>query len=1666
MNLATEFDIAPLTWVRGEIDRALTLALEALTGAISDAADRDALRLAHQHIHQVQGALAVVGLAGATQFAESLDALAGDLAGERIAFETRHAQLLRRATVVLGNYLSELENGAPHQPLRLYPLYAELALARGLDQPARSALFFPDLSARALPPAVTPKLDPARAAKESRLLRVHFEKGLLTWLRAPTSDAGTKLMQLAIARLAQINAAPDAHAFWWASSAFFDGLVVGAIAPDREARQLCRRIDAQMRRLLDGTQVASERLICDVLFHVADARVDSRQGRALREAFRLDALIPAHDAAPLVETPLAPLRRALYDAFERAQEAWDRFAAGTAVGLPQMQEHLAAAHQPLAALHQGEILRLVKALERTANWLRKDPLKSSDALAMDVATALLVAELAVDAAATEQLALQMDALIARLAAREAGHDPGELDDALFGETSRHAREKRFFSQITREILATLVQAEHTLDVFFRNPAHRESLAALSAPLKQVEGAFTILGENAAAALVRENNARIDEFIAAAEPDALQFEMLAHELSALGFFVEALGRGPATLDRFLAPHGGAVAQQTPLAVREGAVSETLREDLVQSHEAKPEQAACAALVAPKAGGAAAVVEEVAAGIGGMPVVPEAPLPPGASIAPADGELLAIFIEEACEVLQTLRAHCAAASEQPHERENLVTLRRGFHTLKGSSRMLGLADFADAAKSIESALNRWLQQERAAAPQLLALIDRANSLFGAWVEQIGAGGGLDASELIAQADRLQNEFDILSQQEIAPAADDLAAPIAEAEAIALEAEPDVVRLGELAILRPLFELYLIEAGQHVAQLRDELPRFLANPRHVPQASAIRAAHTLGGISATLRIDAVHALARALEHALVRLHLAKLPPTRDQAELLCACGERLRAVLAEIGAHAMPRATPELLAALEPVGKTNAAAPTPTVEAVVPPVALPNADGLARDDIDEQLLPAFFDEAAELSHDLAAAVCELRASDEPATPATAIARLLHTLKGSARMAGAITLGEYVHGIEHCLLQACAAQQFDPDLADDLDASLDTVGQMIVHLRTSLPDAAAHCDEPVTPSGVRILLRVHGETIDRCISEVGEIAIARTRIEGELRMLRRSMLDLTDNVVRLRSQLREVEIAAESRMPARVAVEDTRHGEFDPLELDRFTRFQEVARMMAESVGDVTTIQQSLLKNLDAADATLHAQGRLARDLQQTLMGVRRVPFDELSGRLHRVVRQTAKELGKRVKLDIRGGQIEIDRSVLDKMTAPIEHMLRNAVVHGLEAPEARRAAGKDDIGQIVLAVALHTNEVSLELADDGRGLDRAAIQRCAEARGLLAPGEEATAERLAQLIFEPGFTTADTLSAIAGRGVGMDVVRSETQGLGGRIEVASTTGQGARFIVHLPLARALVQALLVRALGRSFAIPSGMIEQVLELRQEPLDAMRAEGAAQWQDRRYPLYYLPRLLGDYETQPLAGRFHWVLLLRSDSEVIALHVDELCGNQEIVVKNAGPQFARLQGFTGATVLPDGEVSLILDPLVLAGIAQGEHVGGEVETAAAVSQYMPSIMVVDDSLTVRKIATRLLEREGYRVLTAKDGIDALEQLIDCQPDVMLLDIEMPRMDGFDLARNIRTDERLRALPIIMITSRMADKHRNYAFEIGVNHYLGKPYDEGELLGLIAGFVRR
>jgi len=1064
--------------------------------------------------------------------------------------------------------------------------------------------------------------------------------------------------------------------------------------------------------------------------------------------------------------------------------------------------------------------------------------------------------------------------------------------------------------------------------------------------------------------------------------------------------------------------------------------------------------------------------------------------------------------------------------------IATLVRASHTLCGIHRTGGIALTAGCARSLEQALLA-LEERGAPFPGIAQpVLARATAGLSHFVSRVKAREGFTASDEREAAD-IMAELEDLRQEALAnlppaepllPAAEgsdrlelvaDDETPVATPtiEDIAPEEAPD-------AVVEPLDEAPVVETfvdetrmdETRVDETRVDETRVdealadevLADEAFADEAPVYEAAVVEAPIETSVEpIASGHAAVEA-STAIVD----GVPATATGAPAVVALDEAGRSQLA----------TPA--AAGDEIGAEGwrALAPAPVPQ---PKPSSGDASLLdVADDLDTTILPIFLEEAAELFPQAGELLRGWRRAPEDMASAAQLRRTLHTLKGSARMAGAMRLGEIAHRTETRLSVNDMPVAPTSELFEALDTDLDRISFVLEALRegkanVALPwltaateiapaapeaapaEAGTAAAMPAAPATtqtapavvapytgprrratdridadpMRAMLRVRADIVDQLVNEAGEVAISRARVEGELRALKANLLELTSSVIRLRAQVREIELQAETQIQSRMSAASAAHEDFDPLELDRYTRFQELTRSLAEGVNDVSTVQQALLKNLDDADTALLVQARLSRDVQQRLFAIRTVPFASLSERLYRILRQTARELDKRANLEISGGQTELDRSVLERLVGPLEHLLRNALDHGIESRTARVQAGKSETGEITLAVRQIGNEIAIELSDDGAGIEFERVRERAVAAGLLGPDSEPTIHQLVECLFQPGFSTASEVTQISGRGIGMDVVRNEIIALGGRVDVHTTPGKGTRFNLFLPLTLAVAQAVLVRAGGRLWALPAPMVEQVQQVKPDVLRTLYASGTVHWQGRAWPFHYLPRLLGDTSALPDLVRYNPVLLVRSGQGTAAIHVDEMIGNQEVVVKNIGPQLARVPGISGATVLGTGDIVLIINAVQLAqrpGVlrydpARDERLAAPAASAATARRL---VMVVDDSLTVRKFTTRLLTRDGHEVVTARDGVDALKTLAERTPDVILLDIEMPRMDGFEFAKTIRSDPKTAAIPIVMITSRTADKHRKRAAELGVDRFLGKPYQEDELLGALGELLNR
>ncbi|MCY7314682.1 MAG: response regulator, partial [Rubrivivax sp.] len=1041
------------------------------------------------------------------------------------------------------------------------------------------------------------------------------------------------------------------------------------------------------------------------------------------------------------------------------------------------------------------------------------------------------------------------------------------------------------------------------------------------------------------------------------------------------------------------------------------------------------------------------------------------------------LFNIYLNEADELsrrLVTELAEWAVEADRHPVSDTAVALA---HSLAGSSATVGYADLSALARALEHALMRSHTAGHgregeavlftAAADEIRRLLHQFAAGFLRLVdpqlmEQLAANERLPVDDGDAQDSDAQDGI---------PAVNTLAAAMFTTITLpatntgtfkAFVPDDDIDAVD--AIDAELFPIFEEEADELLPQLHNRLREWHDHPGNPgAPAACMRTLHTFKGgarLAGAMRLgEMAHRLETGIEQlsAQDNVQAAQVEPLMVRADAMLAAFETLRRAGPALPA---PEAAPKPASAS---ASAPSLVPQPAVPAAAGPAALAapiTADAAEAADTADTADGALPPHERTAPMDAEAFLSAMAAMSPPAVLLQAVLQPLQPLQP-------LQATDVDVDVDAAAEPAAAASALRPAKPQEvIDWS------RFVHSGVS-PEAAAAADKPVIASTAAV--RVRAGLLDRLVNNAGEVSITRSRIDSNVQTLQGSLGELTDSLERMRRQLRDIELQAETQISSRLEAAKSVGQAFDPLEMDRFTRFQELTRFMAESVNDVATLQRSLQRTLQSAEDELAAQARLTRELQDDLLRTRMVEFESLADRLYRTVRQAAKETAKQVRLDIVGGSIEIDRGVLERMAGSFEHLLRNCVAHGVEIPAERERAGKDQHGSITVTVAQAGNEVAVEVADDGAGLDLARIRQRGIERGLLAPDNVADAAALSQLIFAPGFSTAETVTELAGRGVGLDVVRSEVNAMGGRIETQSQPGRGTRFRLLLPLTTAVTQVVMLRCGPTQVAVPSPLIEVVKRVPTAEVEAAYASGQLQHAGEAIPFFWLAALLQAGTRGPDSGRMQSLVIVRSAAQRVAVHVDEVQGNQEVVVKNVGPQLARLPGLAGVTLLPSGAVALIYNPVALATVyadaarlqaASGRAGSGGAAVVAAPTQaeQAPLILVVDDSLTVRRVTQRLLVREGYRVVTAKDGLDALERLAEERPVVLLSDIEMPRMDGFDLVRNVRADPKLQGLPVIMITSRIAQKHRDYATELGVDHYLGKPYSEEELLALVARYV--
>ncbi|MGQ0383289.1 MAG: Hpt domain-containing protein [Gammaproteobacteria bacterium] len=1746
----------------------------ALEAAAETPADKAPVARTAELMHDARGVLRVVEVYGAALLAEEMEQSARWLAGSQTDARQFADSLdaLMRASVQLPTYLERVLGGGRDLALVLLPLLNDLRAVRGAPLLSEGTLLSLNLSSERAPPAPETESDrKVTVAQWARRLRPKFQAGLLALIRGAGPDKGIAALSEVVNRMEAVATTAAVYQLWWVAGALLDALSAGGLQPSVTVKRLLGHADRELRRLYAQGEEAYAAsppidLLNNLLFYVARAETRGERIEAVRASFRLDELLPIDESVEQeresLSAPSVRLMRTVAAAIKedlgRVKDALDLYTrkGGPPEELAPQVDLLKKIGDTLAVLGLGSVREQVQGeLGRLTDVItRRTP--AEQGVLIEIAATLIGVEDGLD-----------DALV-RLIMPPGAPAPGAETDPDFRQVTE---------SVLRECIVNLARIKELLGQSLDPTADRAGLDAAPALARGITAGLLLLGRNRAMEVMR----RIGEHAAALlGPGILSrndeyVDRLADAIVGIEYYMETLqaGRGDPwymldNAERCL----GVLDQARAAAGVPAAAPQAAAPKPVPAKPAPPPRAPTAAPAAPAA---------------------------AARVSSVDPELLALFVEEAREEIAVIGRLFPLWEENAADRESLTRVRRAFHTLKGSGRVVGARRIGDFSWSIENLLNRILDGTLERNAAMLATIREAIAFLPSLVSELEG-----KSVQVAQAESLAARAEAHATGQPAPAAAP-APPAPEpeaAEAPAMPPEPEWI--GRPAAYAEgadssLQEIYQKEVQSHLETIRSYLRHaWLAVGTHTVTEDLYRACHTLRGASRTAGIRHSVRLAEPLHRWLRRMfdHDAAF----DEAGLAvladCVVGfeDILSAVHEDTGhftnlarlvrridgqdaalERSLAEEPPQLVESQQVAPAPPPPAPPPpepeaparlSIETLVPgrvaaSVAperdvhgvLPKAPGAAATvgvppylqptdpaaepaataDYDPEVAAIFSEEAAELLEAADGVLGALKAERGSRERMTELKRVLHTLKGGARMAGIAPMGDLSHELESLVIHVSDdSVPLDDRSLEVLQSSLDELNRMrdyvgagrpvayardlVTRIRmigrgappepaaaavpapqrapapavapppaaaAPAPAAAAPAAEPETPEpeapaaapGPPVreadradVARVDADLLDNMLNAAGEVSIYRSRLEQQVSSVEFNLAELGRVVQRLKDQLRKLEIETEAQILHRHVDSGARRDDFDPLELDRYSSIQQYSRALAETSSDVASVQGLLASQTREAQNLLTQQGRIVSELQSGLMRTRMVPFQRHVQRLTRIARQAAVETGRKAEVHIAGAAGELDRQVLDRMLAPFEHMIRNAIVHGIEPPAERVKAGKSETGAIEVTLRREGSEVVITVADDGAGVNLRLVRDRAVSMGLVTPKQELSDEQALQLILEPGFSTAGKVTQSAGRGVGMDVVATEIKKLGGSLYTETWAGKGTRFTVRLPFTLAISQALVVRVGDEFYALPLPTVEGVVRVPRSEVARHLAEEAASFDygGQKYRFQHLAAFVGGSPAaMPDLDSAVPVILVRAGEHSTAIVTDELIGSREIVVKTVGPQVSGIRGISGATILGDGRICVILDVGVLVRSEWRQRPPPDARAAMQQDRRVFAL-VVDDSITVRRVTQRLLERNGMRVVTAKDGLEAVSVLQDEVPDVILLDIEMPRMDGYEVASHVRNDPRLKDVPIVMITSRVGEKHRARAIELGVNEYLGKPYQEGQLLQAIEPLVKK
>ncbi|HWX81459.1 MAG TPA: Hpt domain-containing protein [Steroidobacteraceae bacterium] len=1709
-------------------------------------------------LHSAHGVLRLVEVYGAALLAEEMEHVTRYLltSGSDQKRQIDGLDALMRAMVQLPAYLERVLSGGRDLALVLLPLLNDLRSVRGSPLLSEGTLLLLNLKSdqTAQPQSQAPGDQSITVTQWARRLRPRFQIGLLGYIRGDRTVQNLEILAKVCEKLEQIATTQPVFQLWWVTGAILEALRANGLEGSATLKRLLGQADRQIKTLYElGEARYCEDppidLLNNLLYYVARASTSGGRISAVRASFKLAELLPVDDSieqereslsAPSVKL-MRTVAAAIKEDLSKVKDVLDIFVrrgGGQSEELVPQLELLKKISDTLGVLGLGELRQRVQDEIAALAAIVADGKAPTEESLVRVAGVLLSVE--------DSLDDQLVRLILPLAAQDSAADLPADQDLEFRQVSE---------AVLRECIVNLARIKEAVSVAVQKPADflTQGLDNVPQLLRGITAGLLMLGKGRAVELMDAIGTQVRKLVApgAPAPDATRLERVADAIVSIEYYMETLQNG--RTDPWYMLDNAEICLKT---LTDEAPSRVPNLNLSSTE-------AASTLKLDSAAETIALERTKRAHAATNPLIA---LPQPEAV---DPQFVELFIEEAKEEIASVQRNFPLWDQNPMDFESLSSIRRSFHTLKGSGRMVGARSIAEFAWSIENLLNRIIDKTLSRTPGMMGVLRNSVAALPQLVEQLETGrqSSLPIEALMARAftfadgrDPEQARAHIAPEDRTGSDANSATSTWGGTTGVPLGASAAGAQRAQAAAqMDPaLHEIYSKETSSHLSEIREYLRKRTGQPApHALPESVYRAIHTLSG--STKMAEARHGI-RVTEPLLHVMRKVFDSGHGLSDKGLATLEDAVRAI-DNVVSHINESTgffadQPALLARLrrlesEVDSEIARAANDTSASAIVPAIAAIEPSPPPAEEFDSEIANIYSEEATEL---LEAAQASLTGWNRVRDDKQAVAELqrrLHTLKGGARMAGIRAMGDLSHELETVVIQIDSGTVAGDDRAHAvMQASLDELARMrdavsngvlpgearelSAQLRalvrqpgaadsppaalapapaSAAPAAAAAAAaastaprvvqpaapaRPIAPvaadavaasedslsnleaSSAPVLpgreaapveraemARVDADLLDVMLNNAGEVSIFRSRLDQQVNSIDFNLAELARTVTRLKEQLRGLEIETEAQVLNRHQHEEPRRDDFDPLELDRYSSLQQYSRALAETSGDVASIQGLLETLTREAQNLLTQQARVITELQNSLMRTRMVPFQRHVQRLTRLVRQAANDTAKRAELVVQGAAAELDRQMLERMVPPLEHMLRNSVVHGIESPERRAALGKPEVGRISISLERDGAEIVIVVADDGAGINVKLIREKAVALGLVDAHARLTDEEAVQLILEPGFSTAGHVTQAAGRGVGMDVVATEVKKLGGGLFIDSTYGKGSRFTIRLPFTLAISQALIVRVADESYALPLATVEGVVRLPRNIVARHLGKDAPlfEYGGQKYRFQHLGAFVGLGPTRlPESDVSMSVVLIRAGEHSTALVTDELVGSREIVVKSLGPQISAIRGIAGATILGDGRIVLILD---MGSLVRSEWRARPTETVVLDNRDRRTFaLVVDDSITVRRVTQRLLERNGMRVLTAKDGVDAMSLLQEHQPDIILLDIEMPRMDGYEVAANVRNDPRLKQIPIVMITSRVSEKHRARAIELGVDDYLGKPYQESQLLDAIEPLVNR